>query len=312
MIYIITLNYNTCKDTIDCLESLKAVLTPFCVVVVDNASAKDDFSLLSDYVEANAGVRLAMHKDEHLVNRGRLFLIRSDSNLGFSGGNNVGIRLAMAQPDFEGVVLLNNDTVVDPKFLQEILSFREKEKEAHLIGGRIFYHDTPDKLSFDGGVFNRYTCKAVHLHENQLISEVGVASEPFETGFITGCLMYISPYCLTTIGLLDESFFMYSEDLDYCIRAQRAGIKLYVVPTSVIWHKVSSSTGGLMSPFSAYWISRNKFRIAKRYLNGFEQASSFMYFWVTRIPRFIKWLLQGHSAVIKAQLKGASDGLRGK
>jgi len=312
MIYIITINYNNSGDTIDCLERLKTVLTPCRVIVVDNASSLDDYEVLSQYIEQIGGILLHTNEGESRLNDGNYFLIRSAINLGFSGGNNVGIRIAMSQPNFDGVVLLNNDTLVDPTFLDELLRCRSENEDAHLIGGRIFYEDAPNKLWYDGGVFNKYTCKAIHINDNKLISEVVGSNEPHKTGFITGCLMYISPYCLENIGLLDDSFFMYSEDLDYCIRAQRFGLNLYFVPRSIIWHKVSSSTGGILSAFSAYWISRNKFRIARLYLNRFEQATTCLYFWGTRVPRYIKWFLQGRKDVIKAQVKGAFDGMKGK
>jgi len=312
MIYIITINYNNSGDTIECIESLKAVPTNCRVIVVDNASEQDDFEVLSQYIEQSGGIQISTNRGENDLNQGRLFLIKSATNLGFSGGNNTGIRIAMSQPHFEGVVLLNNDTLVDPNFLEELLRCRADNENAHLIGGRIFYEDTPNKLWYDGGIFNRYIGKAIHIHENKFIDEVVGLNEPQKTGFITGCLMFISPYCLEKIGLLDDSYFMYSEDLDYCIRAQRSGLSLYVVPTCIIWHKVSSSTGGVLSAFSAYWISRNKFRIARLYLNRFEQATTYLYFWGTRIPRYIMWFLQGRKDVIKAQVKGAMDGMKGK
>lgn len=310
MIYIITLNYNTCADTIDCLNSLEAVSTPHRVIVVDNDSLPEDFNKLKDYLEKSGGMLESENNHELILKSGHVLLIKSSTNLGFSGGNNMGIRIAMSQSDFGGVVLLNNDTLVDSNFLNEIMHLRAENDEAHIIGGRIFYENTRDKVWFDGGMFNKHVGKAIHFNENKMISEIVESTEPKATGFVTGCLMYISPRCLESVGLLDESFFIYSEDLDYCIRAKKLGFGIFVVPTSIIWHKVSSSTGGLLSPTSAYWIIRNRFRIARIHLNRFEQFTSGLYFWVSRIPRFIRWFVEGRRSLIKAQLRGAIDGLK--
>ncbi|MDP4277420.1 MAG: glycosyltransferase family 2 protein [Bacteroidota bacterium] len=312
MIYLITINYNNSGDTIECLKSLQAVRSTFNIIVIDNCSGKDDADALRRFVEEEQHGKSVSDQAGNSIfdDQIRLLLVMESRNLGFSGGNNHGIQLALEQDDFEGVVLLNNDTIVHPEFLNEIIRFRQGNKAADIIGGRIFLYQSKDILWYDGGNYNKRIGKPVHINENRNISEVLAKDTPHETEFITGCLMFISKKCLETTGLLNEALFMYSEDLDYCIRAREKGLKLYQVPTSVIWHKFSASSGGELSEFSAYWIIRNRFLVARWHASRFDQFSTFAYFLISRIPRFIKWGIQGHKGVIKAQLRGMIDGLR--
>ncbi len=312
MIYIVTINYNNSTDTIECLKSLEAVKTEYRVFVVDNASNSDDYERLKRFVEELPdGICVGNGRDNSLFEGDtRVVLIREDANLGFSGGNNRAISIARRRNDFEAVVLLNNDTVVHPDFLSEMIRFSSSHPAADLMGGRIFLYKPDDVLWYDGGKYNPHIGKAIHLHINQRISDVQSVNTPHETGFITGCLLFISKRCLDTVGLLDEEMFMYGEDLDYCIRAQKCGLKLFQVPSSVIWHKFSASSGGEFSTFSGYWIIRNRFWVARKHASFPDRSLTLLYFLISRIPRFVKWNVQGHKGVVNAQLKGMLDGLK--
>jgi len=312
MIYVITINYNNSTETIDCLNSLKAVETEFKIIVIDNKSSIEDYSFLERYIEKEEKTAFLKNDSDSFVfdDQTHLLLIREHCNLGFAGGNNHGIQIARSQVDFEGALLLNNDTLVHPHFLDEIIQFRKTCDVADLIGGRIFYEDPGDVIWYDGGLFNRHITKVSHINENKRLSQISTTSVPHETEFITGCLLFISKKCLDKTGLLDDSLFMYCEDLEYCIRAKEKGFTLYHVPTSIIWHKVSSSTGGVLSEFSAYWLIRNRFKVAHLHANYMDRILTLLFFVITRIHRFSKWFILGYTGTIKAQIRGMMDGLK--
>jgi len=312
MTYLITINYNSSQHTIEFLESLEQVKTDFRLIIVDNGSTIKDFRLLKKYIENKDQAKYA-DKDSgnyQFNTQASIILIREEENLGFAGGNNKGIQIASNQADFEGVALINNDTFVDPGFLEEIQNFRKQNDMADLIGCRIFFENPKDIIFYDGGKFYKHTTRAVHINENKNISQITTTNVPCQTGFITGCFMYISKNCIDKIGLLNESLFMYNEDLEYCIRAQKNGLSLYYVPTAIIWHKVSARVGAKSSCFSAYWGARNRFKVSKIHSSAIDQTMTFIFYVMTRIPRFFSWLLKGRSDLIKAQIKGMIDGLK--
>jgi len=308
MLYLITINYNNSFFTIDLLKSLSHVKTSYRLILVDNASATKDFNNLSTYFKQVEDVSKYTEDSTIFLNDSskQFLLIRENKNLGFSAGNNVGIRIAQKQADFEAVALLNNDTEVDPFFLDEIIQFRNQNELVDLIGCRIFYANQSDVLWYDGGTYYKHSCRAKHLHMNKSLAEVKSSTLPRQTGFITGCFMYISKNCIDKIGLLDETLFMYNEDLEYCIRAQKMGLKLYIVPTAVIWHKISPTS----SPFSIYWGARNRFKVAKKHSSTFDFAYTFVFYLLSRVPRFVIWLSKGRIDLIKAQIKGMLEGLK--
>jgi len=312
MTYLITLNYNSSQYTIDFLESLENVKTDYRLIVVDNCSNSEDFKRLKKNIDTKAQAKYIDQDASNFIFEAqtKIILIREEVNRGFSAGNNQGIRIACKQADFDGIVLINNDTFVEPGFLNEILKFRKLKASADLIGCRILFDEPNDLIWYDGGKYYKHTARAIHINENKYISEIDSSTEPRQTGFITGCFMYISKHCIERIGLLDESLFMYNEDMEYCVRASKNGLHLYQVPTAVIWHRISTRSGMKTSCFAAYWGARNKFKVSRMHLNFVDQAYTLILYVLTRIPRFLSWLVHGRTDLIKAQTKGLIDGLK--
>ena len=290
------------------MESLNDVKTDFRLIIIDNHSTSKDFGELKKYVESKEYSKYAETDAGNFFfdYQTRILLVREECNIGFAGGNNIGIRIARIQTDFEAVVLINNDTLVDHGFLDEILKFRNQNDEADLIGCRIFFENPKDVLWYDGGKYFKHTTRAVHINENKNISQIKATTTPSRTGFITGCFMYISKHCIDMIGLLDESLFMYNEDLEYCIRAHKNGLSLYYVPTSIIWHKINAKS----SCYSAYMGARNRFKVSRLHSSLTDQTLTLVFYILTRIPRFLSWFLNGRTDLIKAQTKGMIEGLR--
>jgi len=234
---IILLNLNGYADTRECLESLERVQYPnFDVIVVDNGSSD------------GSGARLETEFPA-------IHLLRSKENIGFTGGNNLGIERALQQ-GAAYVLLLNNDTLVDPDFLRELVRAGETNPGIGILGPKIFYASDPQRIWYAGGdvKYGRGSCD--HVGKDELDGD-GKFSSTEDTDFITGCAMMIKSSVLREIGLLDDRLFIYWEDNDFCMRARRAGHRCVFVPTALVWHKISQ-TCGLQSAFTLYLSTRNQ------------------------------------------------------
>ncbi len=208
-VFIVVLNYNGGELLQNCLASLDYVSYPnFSIVIVDNASA--DGSLRR--VRANFP---------------QVTIIENEKNLGFSGGNNVGIKYALEQ-QADYVLLLNQDTEVEPDFLEKLIVTVEKNPQIGILSPLIFWEKT-DCVWFSGGRINWWTMKAINETRRR-------DRKYCATGFISGCSMLIKKAVIEKVGLLDEKFFLYYEDVDFSCRAQRAGFLTVIDPASQIYH----------------------------------------------------------------------------
>jgi GT2 family glycosyltransferase len=234
---IILLNLNGYEDTQDCLKSLRQVQYPnFDVIVVDNGSDDDSFARLqTEFPDIR--------------------LLGSKVNLGFTGGNNLGIEDALCH-EAAYVLLLNNDTVVEPNFLTHLVQVGERDPRIGILGPKIFYASEPQRIWFAGGYVRYGTGACGHLGQDQLDQD-GKFSRIADTPFITGCALLVKSAVLQEVGLLDLRLFIYWEDADFCMRVRKAGYRCVFVPKARIWHKVSQ-TCGLESSFTLYLGTRNQ------------------------------------------------------
>ena len=168
-----------------------------------------------------------------------LIFIQAGANLGFAGGNNVGIKYALKNNDLQDILLINNDTVVEKDTISELISARNKLGENAIYGGRIYYYSEPSKIWYDGGHLNKFTGRTVHINSGRKNTCI---TQPIQVNFITFCYVLIPANIVKKVGLLDESYFMYVEDLDYSYRVDKNNFKLYHVPSSQLWHKIGAST----------------------------------------------------------------------
>jgi len=221
---VVILTWNGRALTMECLESLESVRTPDThIIVVDNASNDGTAAAIRERYEA------------------RVEVIENESNLGFAAGNNVGMRHALAA-GAEFVLLLNNDTAVDPHFLDELLRPMLEDTEIGIAVPKIYYYTPPDRIWFAGGeVFlARGTARHVGIRQR----DAGQFDEPRDTDYATGCALLARAGLIARVGLLDTSYVAYFEDADFCMRARRAGYRIRYVPSAKVWHKISASTGG--------------------------------------------------------------------
>jgi hypothetical protein len=214
---------------------LKIDYSNFEIVVVDNGSSDGSAGVIRD-------------RFDHIL------LIENKANLGYAEGNNVGIRHALNH-GAEFVWLLNNDTVVDKNALTAMTDLAGRNRDIGILGSKIYYYDKPDILWFAGATIDWK--RAISAHVGRLEKDTGQYEVTKEVDRVTGCSMLIRREVLEEVGLFDEKFFLYAEEVDLCVRARKKGFHSYYVPKSVVHHKISVSTGENSVPVYAYYNTRN-------------------------------------------------------
>jgi GT2 family glycosyltransferase len=217
----VVLNWNGIADTSECLESLGEITYPnHDIIVVDNGSSGEDAQLLQE--RFGDSIRL----------------IVSPENLGFAGGANLAIREALAG-DAGYVLLLNNDVTVDPEFLDELVGAAERLPRAAAVSAKIYFHDESTVICSTGGRVNPWAGTARQVGRGEV--DRGQYEEIAERDYADGACMLIRREALEGVGLLDEEYFAYWEETDWCDRAAEAGYKCYYVPAARVWHKTARS-----------------------------------------------------------------------
>ncbi len=235
-VYIIILNWNGWRDTLECVASCRKLAYENArIVIIDNGSTDDSEKILRQ-------------------NLPDVEIIQSGGNLGFAGGNNVGIRVAL-QRGAEYIWLLNNDTIVAPLALDRLVETAEQDLRIGIVGSLIYTFTEPRSIWFAGGFWkfgklfftirDEFDKGEVHFDRAETV------------GFITGCSLLIRAQTVRNIGLLDEKYFLYWEDNDWNARATEHAWKILFEPRSIIWHKVSSSFNP-KTDVQAYYYLRNK------------------------------------------------------
>ena len=259
--------------------------------------------------EPETAGKLISNTIEGVTIRYPIVFIQSSGNLGFAGGNNVGIRYAMVENDFDSIILLNNDTVIRRETISNLVNARIKFGDKAIYGGRIFYYSVPNRIWYDGGKFNEWTGRSVHLNKGKLKNEIKNESQIKEVNFITFCYVLIPKFILENIGLLDESYFMYVEDLDYSYRVWKSGYKLYNINSAEVWHKVGASSGeDEVNEFSAYWYYKNSLKVRYK-IKKIKKITSIMFYFTTRPVILLKYLMK-KPYIIKPMVKGIWDEIK--
>lgn len=224
-------------------------------------------------------------------------VIPSAANLGFSGGNNLGIRRAL-EDGVRWILLLNNDAEAEPEFLAPLMAAVADGRS--LAAPKIVFASDPSRVWYGGGHVDRN--RGGFYHE----TEAARADEPREVGFASGCCLLLPAAFFADCGFLDESFFLYYEDAELCLRAAHAGYRIRYEPRSVVRHRVSASTGGEESPLAVYYGTRN--RLALLFRHGFPgRAKAFVV-----VSRLLKILFAPGRPARWQALPGIRDGLRGR
>lgn len=254
MIYIIILNWKGAADTLACLDSLALLRgVDYRLVICDNASPDHSYDdiraglLSSTHYAARSLVELERTEAEQYVipatEQNALYLIQTGDNLGYAGGNNVGIRFAMNQDDMEYVWLLNNDTEVAPDALWHLVQRCQSDSQIGICGSRLVYFHDRAHLQGLGGVYNRWlgTTRhyAAYAPSDAVFDDSKVSAE---IDYVIGASMLLTRPLLEKVGLLCEDYFLYFEELDIATRA-KPNFTLAVATNSIVYHKEGASAG---------------------------------------------------------------------
>jgi len=287
---VIILNWNGWKDTIECLESVFRIDYPnYQVIVVDNGSSDDSAEHIR---KAYPSVKL----------------IETGKNLGWSGGNNVGIKYAFEQ-EADYILLLNNDVKVEAGTITAMVGVAQESK-ASIIGSVV-------KDAFSGEILfarSRYPWMffASESQKYRIPSSRWWNSDRAE-----GSSMLLSRELLIERAkepgyFLDESLFLYCEEIEIGVWCKRNDRKIVIARDSIVFHKVATSSGGKGNPSSFYYLTRNHMLLAHRYLHGLTRIAFEIFFPLLKVARAAMYLAKGHQEIVRAILQGMIDGYKGK
>jgi len=282
--YVVVLNYNGLQDTVECLESLARVTyRRLRVVMVDNGSSDGSGSALAS--------RYPRHD-----------FIQNERNLGFAGGYNAGIRLALER-GAEYVCILNNDTTVSGGFLEPLVGALEKDGSAGIAGPVVCEHSRPDIVQSAGARANLYLGKFYGLHAGERRAGVAGISG---VDYVSGACMLFRSSVARIVGYIPEDYFLFFEETEWCLKARKSGFGVICVGDSVIWHKGSGSTKNVSGAI-AYFMARNQIVFEKRNASRLQWVT----FLATRIFVFSLGLVRrwATGTLNGDMIRGVRDGL---
>lgn len=277
-VVVVVVTWNRKNDLIECIESLKKITySNYEMIIVDNGSTDGTAGLV---IDSYPGIEC----------------IETGSNLGFSAGNNVGIKRAI-EKGADYLLLLNDDTVVDPRFLDELVDGCEKDAQVGIAGPKIYCFDDPKRL-----------WAAADLKNIGKLDE-GQEDKTEEVTFVVGCAWLIRKDAIDRIGLLDEDLFLYGEEDEYCARAEYAGYKMLFLPRSVIWHKANVQCEHL-KPYQVYYNCRNSLLVRRKKFNGLRFYVSVVRYLFVIVPLYtLRHVRHGRYYLIGPIYEGLKDGI---
>jgi len=307
----IILNWNGWEDTIECLESVYQIAySPYDIVLVDNGSRDDSIQKIKNYAEGKIKVksRFFQYSPENKpiyvkeytkkelesstsvketikapASGKNLFLIKNDDNYGFAEGNNIGIRFALNNLNPDYILLLNNDTVVDPYFLNELIKVAENDSCIGILGPTIYEYKNPQEIQSAGAkiYWNKGEVVNLTVHGNKY------SEETENVDSVIGCALLAKSELFHKIGYLNKNYFAYLEETEWCVRASKASYKIVYVPKGKIWHK-GGATSNKITGFTLFHFTRNKFWFMKKHSSKKQYASFLIYFF-----GFRAWMVIG-------------------
>lgn len=315
---IILVNYKTWRDTAECIESLlRCTAMNMQIVVVENDSPDDSWDQLQNWAQGKVTLELSANNSlsrlshppvnkpvrytavtqqeaTNLKTDAPVVFIRTASNLGFAGGNNVGLRY-MLNNDFEFAWLLNNDTVIEPNAVDELVSYVKGNplEKIGIAGSKLRLYHKPEVLQGLGAVFNKYAgtsniIGAQQTDRGQFDHAVGNIT------YAIGAAMFVSRPFLEDVGLMSEEYFLYNEENDWSARAHLKGWKVGVAVNSIVYHKQGASTGNSpkkskLQVKALNYKYRGKILLYKKY---YQPQLPFLYIHLLR--RSIRYILKGN------------------
>lgn len=258
---IIILNWNNVDDTLACLRSVDALNYPaIYVIVVDNGSTNDAVSTIR-------------------VKHPQITVIEIGENLGYAGGNNIGIKHALKQGS-DYIWLLNDDIIVSQHSLSTLIDVAKMWSNVGFLGPKVYIQEKPKHILTAGVLVN----KQFYSHHRGIGElDQGQYNEVTEIDSLSGCSLLVSRKLIEDIGLLDENFFAYHEEIDWCYRARLAGYKTLFVPQAMVWHPDTRSRD-MTSARVMYYMSRNRLLFLRKHHVGWQVFAKTML-------QYIIWLI---------------------
>ncbi len=261
LVSIITINYNEAAVTLDMLASLEQLTySNYEVIVVDNASPNEKPDIIKERYPT-------------------VQLIKSATNLGFAGGNNLGVKVAQG----EFLLFVNNDTIVPADFLEPLVKTLQEDTAIGMVSPKIKFHWNPTLIQYAGySPMNHWTIRNNSIGYHQ--KDDGKYDTPGETASIHGAAMMVPKKVVDEVGMMAELYFLYYEEHDWAEMIKRAGYKIYYQPKSYILHKESLATGKF-SPLKTYYIARNRIVFARRNFKKTQLIVSMIFQVAVSIPK---------------------------
>ncbi|MEZ4885679.1 MAG: glycosyltransferase family 2 protein [Chitinophagales bacterium] len=281
LVSLITINYNQTQATYELLQSLKNISYPnYEVIVVDNNSKESPKPLINALFP-------------------NVTVILSEKNLGFAGGNNLGVEAAKG----EYLFFVNNDTEMTENVIEKLLTLFEDIPNLGMVSPKICYYDEPNRIQYAGFTrINPYTARNTTIGEHEI--DEGQYSKPVPTPYAHGAAMMVKREVIDRVGLMAETFFLYYEELDWCERIRKGGYEIYVEPNALIYHKESLSVGKL-SALKTYYITRNRILFMRRHASNLQWLAFVLFLVLFTIPKnLISYGLQRDFKQIQAFMKG--------
>ncbi len=269
LVSVITVNYNTAEVTMQLLQSLQNITySNIEIIVVDNASAKDASCIPNAYPN--------------------IIFVQNQTNEGFAGGNNRGIKKAKG----EIIFLLNNDTEVDSSFIEPVVKLFEEDSNIGIVSSKLIYYHSDKTIQYAGGKgINPFTGRGTFTGGGE--KDRGQYNQPAQTRLAHGAAMAIHRKVFDKIGLLPEMYFLYYEELDFSEHAQRAGFTIWCQPQSVVLHKESMSIGKTSS-LKVYYLNRNRLLFIRRNMFGVKGIICRLFFITVAVPAgIVRYCLRG-------------------
>lgn len=283
---VILLNMKQVELTVACLASLRQVSYPAVeIIVVDQASNDGSVERLRAQFP---GVRV----------------IASDVNLGFTGGNNLGMHHATG----EYILLLNNDTEVTPGFLEPLIAAAEADPSVGALSPLIKYYQAPDTIQYAGGPRELDIVRFRSPWRGTKEKDNGQYQVSEQTSIAHGAAFLVRREVVESVGMLDDRFFIYYEELDWSLRIRKAGYRIMVVPSSVVYHK-ESMTVGKISPLKSYYQTRNRILLNRIHADTLSHVAFFVYQMAASFPATVLRLLSARRMdLLTAYLRGFRQG----
>jgi hypothetical protein len=266
LVYTVLVNWNGKDVTRECIRSLNAVMYGnMRIVLVDNASSDGSVqSIREEFPDVS--------------------VLEMQQNLRFAGGTNAGLRFAMER-GAELLLLLNNDTIVGPGFLSAMVDRLLSDDGIGIVSPKIYYHDDPQRIWFAGGNISLWTGTMSHTGIREI--DRGQYDNPVDIEYASGCCLLTRTSVAKRVGLLDESYHIYTEDADWSMRTRRAGYRIVYEPRAKVWHKLSVTSGGHLS----WYKMKNKFISNLRFFGRYAAWYQWLVF------PWMNLLVNGYAAV---------------